>query len=96
MKINRMETIEGFLQYDPELRFTPGGHAVCRMYLILNTGEVRYCDAWRELAESLAQFNRGERFVFSGQTKTQSWTGRDGVEHSRDVFEVRSFTHLSP
>lgn len=93
MKINRMETITGFLQLDPELRFTPGGHAVCRLYVIVDgTGEIRYCDAWRELAESLAQFDRGDRFTFTGQTKTQSWKDLDDVEHSRDVFEVRSYT----
>lgn len=95
MKINRMETITGFLYHDPELRFTPGGHAVCVVYLILDTGEIRCCDAWRDLAESLAQFNRGDRFAFTGQTKTQTWTDRNNTAHSREVFGIRSFIHLS-
>ena len=95
MKIRRVESYTGLLHYDPELRFTPGGHAVCRMELVVDgTGELIYCDAWRELAETLAQFNRGDRFTFTGQTKTQTWKDRDDVEHSRDVFEIREFTNL--
>lgn len=94
MKIRRMETITGLLQYDPELRFTPGGHAVCRLYLIQDeTGEIRYCDAWND-AETLAQFSRGDRFTFTGQDKTQTWHDRDNEEHSRVVFEIRDFQNL--
>jgi single-strand DNA-binding protein len=33
MKTNKPHKTTGYLVYDPELRFTPGGHAVCMLWI---------------------------------------------------------------
>lgn len=81
-------TVVGNLVGDPELRFTPSGHAACRFTLAHNPrefnrernewtdGEPTFfdCTAWRELAEHVAEsLRRGHRVIVAGDLKTRRW-----------------------
>ena len=92
-------TIIGNLTRDPELRFTPGGVAVCTFGIATNRqwntdqGEkkedVEYhrVVAWSKLAEICGQLLKKGRKVFvEGRLQTRKWEGKDGVE--RQTTEI--------
>ncbi len=94
-------TVIGNLVDDPELRFTPAGHAVAK-FRIASTprtfdkqanewkdGDSLFltCSVWRKLAENCAEsLRRGMRVIARGQLKQRSYEDREGVK--RTVYEL--------
>jgi single-strand DNA-binding protein len=90
--LNKVELI-GNLTRDPELRYTPQGHAVCNFGVATNrqwstdSGEKKEdvefhrIVAWNKLAELCAQLlAKGRKVYVEGRLQTRKWTGQDGVE----------------
>ncbi|MGW4602713.1 single-stranded DNA-binding protein [Streptomyces sp. NPDC004532] len=96
-------TLQGNLVDDPELQFTPSGHAVAK-FRIASTprtydksknewvdGESLFMtiQAWRKLGENVAEsLQRGMRVIVQGILKQRSYEDRDGVK--RTVYEVEA------
>jgi len=94
-------TIVGNLTGDPELRFTPAGHAVAD-FTVASTprnydrergewrdGEALFlrCTAWRQLAEHTAEsLTRGTRVIVTGRLRQRSFELTEGV--TRTVTEL--------
>jgi single-strand DNA-binding protein len=94
-------TIVGNLTADPELRFTPAGHAVAS-FTVASTprnydkqsgewkdGDALFlrCSIWREAAENVAEtLTRGARVVVVGRLKQRSFETREGEK--RTVIEL--------
>lgn len=94
-------TIVGNLVADPDLRFTPSGAAVAN-FRIASTprtfnrttnqwedGEGLFlaCNAWREMAENVAQsLTKGMRVVVTGRLRQRSYETREGER--RFVYEI--------
>ena len=90
-------TITGNLTADPELRFTPGGHAVVN-FTIADTprklnkttnewedGETLFmrCSLWRDAAEHVAEsLVRGARVVATGKLASRSYTTKEGEKRT--------------
>jgi single-strand DNA-binding protein len=78
---NRVQ-LAGRLVFDPELRSTQSGKAVCRMRVATNdTHEAQYHDVvtWEALAESVAEsFRQGSTVTVEGRLKTRTWEAQDG------------------
>ena len=81
----------GNLTRDPELRYTPGGVAVCSFGLATNrrwttqSGEKKEdaqfhrIVAWSQLAELCSQLlTKGRRVYLEGRLQYREWTGQDG------------------
>jgi single-strand DNA-binding protein len=84
-------TIIGSLGQEPELRFTPGGVAVCGISVAVShrkkngekwedDGTTWYrCTAWRDLAEHVAEsLSKGDRVIVSGRFRTREFEYKDG------------------
>jgi single-strand DNA-binding protein len=94
-------TVIGNLTGDPELRFTPAGHAVAS-FTVASTprtfdrqsqewqdGETLFlrCSVWREQAENVAETcSRGTRVVVVGRLKQRSFETKEGEK--RTVVEL--------
>ena len=94
-------TIVGNLTADPELRFTPAGHAVAE-FTVASTprqfdrqagewrdGEALFlcCTAWRQLAEHTAEsLTKGTRVIVTGRLRQRSFELTEGV--TRTVTEL--------
>jgi single-strand DNA-binding protein len=94
-------TVVGNLVQDPELRFTPAGHAVAS-FTVASTprtfdrqsqewkdGEALFlrCSVWREQAENAAEtLTKGSRVVVVGRLKQRSFETKDGEK--RTVIEL--------
>ncbi|WP_280186204.1 MULTISPECIES: single-stranded DNA-binding protein [Nocardia] len=96
-------TVIGNLTADPELRFTPAGHAVVNFtvastprYFDRNANEWKDaealfmpCSIWREAAENVAEsLTRGARVIVSGRLRQRSWQTAEGDKRSRVELEV--------
>jgi len=94
-------TIVGNLTADPELRFTPSGHAVADFTVASTprnydrqTGEWRdgeplflRCTAWRQLAEHTAEsLTKGTRVIVTGRLRQRSFELTEGG--TRTVTEL--------
>jgi single-strand DNA-binding protein len=96
-------TIQGNLTADPELRFTPSGHAVAQ-FTVASTprtfdkstnewkdGDTLFmrCSAWRSLAENVAEsLARGNAVIVIGRLKQRSYEDKEGQR--RTVYEVEA------
>jgi single-strand DNA-binding protein len=94
----------GNLGRDPELRYTPTGTAVCDFSVAVNRQwKDRESDeqhkettwfrvtAWRELAETCAQYlSKGRQVMVVGRVDASPWIGNDG--QPRATLEVRAHT----
>jgi single-strand DNA-binding protein len=94
-------TVIGNLTNDPELRFTPGGHAVAN-FTIASTprtfnrqtnewedGETLFLRStlWREAAENVAEsLVKGTRVIVSGRLKSRTYETKEGEK--RTVVEL--------
>ena len=91
----------GNLTDDPELRFTPNGHAVANFRLavtqrVLEGGAWRdgqtsffRVNAWRETAIHLAEsLHKGDRVVVLGRLRQRSWETPEGER--RSVAEIEA------
>jgi len=94
-------TLTGNLTDDPELRFTPNGHAVATFRLAVTArvkegdswrdGDTSYfrINVWRQLAEHVAEsLTKGDRAVVIGRLKSRSWETPEGDK--RSVVEVEA------
>jgi single-strand DNA-binding protein len=94
----------GRLTRDPELRYTPNGHAVCEVGLALNhryrtsAGEDReettFVEVvfWRKMAEVVCQyFKKGKLMAGCGRLKQESWTDQQGSKRSKLKVEASEF-----
>lgn len=95
-----MVTVCGNLVDDPELRFTPGGDAVCNFRVAVNPreknaagdwvdGEATFyaITAWRQKAENVAEsLTKGMKVIIYGAQRVRSYERRDGTKGQ--VLEV--------
>ncbi len=95
VSVNRI-TVIGNLGNDPEMRFTPNGHAVTTFNVATNRNyttadgerreETEWFTAvcWNKLAEQCNQYLTKGRLVYiEGRVKLTSWEGQDGQQRSR-------------
>lgn len=96
-------TVVGNLTADPELRFTPGGHAVAN-FTVASTprtinkatnewedGDAFFlrCNIWRQAAENVAEsLTRGMRVVVTGRLRQRSFDTREGEKRTVVELEV--------
>ena len=86
----------GNLTRDPELRYTPAGHAVCSFGVATNRSwttaegesqekvEFHNVVAWNKLAEICSQYLiKGQKVYIQGRLQTRTWEGQDKVRRSR-------------
>jgi single-strand DNA-binding protein len=90
-----MAVIMGNLTRDPEMRYTPQGHAVTSFSVATNRRwasegsereetEFHHIVAWNKLAELCANLlKKGSRVYVQGRLQTRNWQGSDGVKHTR-------------
>lgn len=96
-------TLVGNLVDDPEIKFTPSGHAVAKFRVAStprtfdkSTNEWRDGDslfltvtAWRTLAQNCAEtLTRGMRVIVQGALKQRSYEDREGIK--RTVYEIEA------
>src|SRR5579864_3046677 len=94
-------TIVGNCVADPELRYTPTGHAVAKFtvastprFLDKATNEWKdgdtlflSCNIWRQAAENVAEsLTRGMRVIVTGRLRQRSYETKEGEK--RTVYEV--------
>ncbi|MET9914288.1 single-stranded DNA-binding protein [Streptomyces sp. NPDC006476] len=94
-------TVIGNLVDDPELKFTPSGHAVAKFRVASTprtfdrqTNEWKddeslflTCSVWRQAAENVAaSLARGTRVIVQGRLKQRSYEDREGIK--RTVYEL--------
>jgi single-strand DNA-binding protein len=93
-------TISGNLTADPEMRFTPGGHAVCNFTVAYTPrerdasgewkdGDVQYWNvaAWRALGENIAEsLVRGDPVIVSGTVRFRQYVTKEGEKrHAHEI-----------
>jgi len=94
-------TLIGNLTADPELRFTPSGHAVAK-FTVASTprtfdrqtsewrdGDTMFlnCEVWRQYAENVTEsLQKGMKVIVTGRLKSRSYETNSGEK--RTVFEV--------
>ena len=104
--LNRVQLI-GNLTRHPELRYTPGGSAVCSFGLATNrswttdTGEKKEETefhnilAWNKLAEMCSQYlAKGRRVYVEGRLATRSFTGQLGQQKTRTEVVIEEMIML--
>jgi hypothetical protein len=67
-------TVTGQLVYQPELRFTSAGFAVCTFRLMQENGEEIVCEIWKVAAEDFV-----EKHFDDWQDKTFTITGEERI-----------------
>lgn len=87
--------IVGNLTRDPEMRYTPKGHAVTSFGVATNRRwmsegaereetEFHNVVAWNKLAELCSSLlHKGRKVYIQGRIQTRSWQGADGTKRSR-------------
>jgi len=103
--INKVFLI-GRLGKDPELKYTPGGKAVCNFSLATSekwkdqSGEWQEktewhrCQAWGKIAENAAKWlNKGKLAYVEGKLQTRPWE-KDGQTHYTTEIVVREWQAL--
>jgi single-strand DNA-binding protein len=92
---------------DPEMRFTPNGHAVTSFSVATNWAfstpdgdrkqETEWFSvvAWNRLAEQCNQFlSRGRLVYIEGRLRTRNWEGTDGLKHYKTEVVASRVTFL--
>ena len=89
----------GQLVYDPELRFTPAGNAVCIFSMHkLGTEEIKTynIECWNNLGEEVAEeFQRGDVVQVFGSEKIRNWTDMNGNEQTREYIAASAVVRIS-
>lgn len=86
-------TVEGFLMYELELRYTPMGTALATTKLKQDNGDEVILRMFGPKAESLVNqiiFRVGARVRCMGSMKTQEWTTREGQDMSFNYLNLKS------
>ena len=100
----------GNLGADPELRYTPGGDAVCnfniatnRRWKDRNSGEMKEetewhrIVLWRENAENAAKYlKKGKKVFIQGEIRTRSWETNEGETRYTTEIQGRIAKFLDP
>lgn len=99
--MNNQITATGRLTNTPEVRFTPSGANVTSFTIAFNDrkqnadgkwedGQAHYLDvsAWRQLGESCADLQKGQRVVVVGELKSRTWETRDGDKRTAWQIEA--------
>lgn len=96
--------VSGNLTFDPELRFTPTGRAVCKLRIAYVPrvkdadsgnwidGEVEFydIDAWGQQAENCAEkLRKGDRVVAIGDWQEVTYESKDGSTVTRNQMTAR-------
>lgn len=97
-------TVIGNLTADPELRFTPSGHAVAN-FTVASTprnfdkatnqwvdGEALFlrCSIWRQAAENVAEsLQKGMRVIVTGNLKMRGYETREGEKRTSTEIDVQ-------
>jgi single-strand DNA-binding protein len=95
--------VSGNLTFDPELRYTPTGRAVCSLRVaetprIKNDegqwvdGETEFhsLDVWGPMGENCAEvFQKGDRIIAFGNWQQRFWIASDDEERSVTEMNVR-------
>lgn len=102
-----MAMIIGNLTRDPEMRYTPAGHAVVSFGVATNRqwktaegeqreeAEFHNLVAWNKLAEVISQYlKKGARVYVQGRLQTRSWEGKDGFKRNRTEIVVDDMVML--
>ena len=97
----------GNLTRDPELRYTPQGHAVCSVGLATNrewtnadngkTEATEYHNlvAWNKLAELCSQLLvKGTKIYVEGRLQTRDWTDDSGVKKYKTEVVIEEMVIL--
>lgn len=98
----------GNLTRDPELRYTPGGTAVCNFGLATNrrwttsdgdekeAAQFHRIVAWAQLAELCAQLLfKGAKVYVGGRIQYREWTGDDNVKRQTTEIVIDDMILLS-
>lgn len=102
MSLNKVMII-GRLGQDPELKYTPGGDAVCNFSVATSDKwtdkagqqqektEWHRVVAWKKLAELCNQYlSKGRQSYIEGKLTTRSWDDKDG--NKRYTTEIKAST----
>ncbi len=90
----------GNLTRDPELKYTPQGHAVCTFGLATNrewlsngekqeSADFHNIVAWNKLGELCSQLlTKGDKAYLEGRIQTRTWQGDDGKKNYRTEIVI--------
>lgn len=96
-------TVVGNLTDDPELRFTPGGHAVAKFRVASTPRKFDKqsqewkdeeplflsCSVWRDAGEHVAEsLQRGARVIVTGRLRMRSYETKEGEKRTVTELEV--------
>ena len=93
-------TLIGNLTRDPELRYTPQGHAICTFGIATNRdwvsdgekheeAEFHNVVAWNKLAEICDQLlGKGDKAFVEGRLQTRSWDDDDGKKNYKTEIVI--------
>ena len=97
----------GNLTRDPELRYTPKGHAVCTFGIATNrewttdgekqeVADFHNLVAWNKLGELCAQLlGKGDKAYIEGRLQTRSWDGEDGKKRYKTEIVINEMVVLN-
>lgn len=97
----------GNLTRDPELKYTPQGHAVCNFGVATNrnwvadgerreSAEFHNVVAWNKLAEICDQLlGKGDQVYVEGRLNTRSWEDDDGKKNYRTEIVIDEMVLLT-
>ncbi len=97
----------GNLTRDPELRYTPQGHAVCTFGIATNrewvtngekqeSADFHNVVAWNKLGELCAQLlKKGTKTYVEGRLQTRSWDGDDGKKRYKTEIVIDEMVILT-
>lgn len=100
--------IIGNLTKDPEMRYTPGGHAVTSFTVATNRSwvsegqekedvEFHNIVAWNKLAELCSQLlSKGRKVYIQGRLQTHNWDDANGVKKYRTEIIAEDMVILEP
>lgn len=98
----------GNLTRDPEMRYTPGGHAVTSFTVATNRSwvsegqtkedvEFHNIVAWNKLAELCSQLlSKGRKVFIQGRLQTRNWDDASGVKKYRTEIIAEDMVILDP
>jgi len=90
-----VETIKGYVQEQPEMRFTPNGNVFTRIVISDTKDEsditkYKRIVTWGEIAEEANKALIKENFIYAkGYWKTRNWMSEDGENHSLTELVAR-------
>lgn len=97
----------GNLGRKPELKYTPSGDAVVGFSIAVSESwkgrdgnwqeKTHWLDltAWRELAEKVAELDKGDSVLVRGRIKNETWTDRDGQKRNSTKVDVSTLEVIS-